>query len=262
LIYFPTTFDASIAATFAGRNGLQAWNDEAGQLIGWTRKPGAGGKAQSALLILHGNAGSALHRTYFFDAIRKAGLSRDFDVYVLEYPGYGSRGGAPSESALLKAAEEGCDRLAQLYPNGKIIVLGESLGSGVAALLARARGERVDGVVLVTPFDSLVAVGQRQMPFLPVSLILQDKYEAAKSLQDYRGAIAIVIAERDAVIPPALGERLYQRLESPRKRRWLLEGAGHNDIEYGEPWLREAIEFASGAGAPQEQVPSTGPGQG
>ncbi len=247
---------------YAERNGLEAWNDHAGQLIGWTRKSGLGGNAPNALLILHGNAGSALHRTYFFDAIKTAGLDQDFDVYVLEYPGYGSRRGAPSESALVEAAEKAFDRLAQTYSSGKIVVLGESLGSGVAALLARARAEKVAGLVLVTPFDSLVSVGQRQMPFLPVRLILQDKYEAAKSLRDYGGAIAIAIAERDAVIPPALGERLYERLESPRKRRWLLKGAGHNDIAYGEAWLREAIEFASGAGATNEHLSTVAPEQG
>ncbi len=261
LIYFPSTFDEATARTFAVSNGLEPWNNAEGASTGWMRKNHLSGRAQNALLILHGNAGCALHRTYLFDAIESAGLNRVFDVYICEYPGYGARGGMPSEKGLVEAAERAMDCLTKTHPNGKIVVLGESLGSGVAALLAQKRGKDIAGLVLVTPFDSLVSVGQRQMPFLPVRLILRDKYEAAKGLRDYSGSVAIVIAERDTIIPPRLGEKLYAEFRGHRKRRWLLKGAGHNDIPYNDPWLREAIMFAMGAEKTksQEQLPTVEP---
>jgi len=235
LIYFPTRFSLQLAETLASKEGFQPWTNRTGEVIGWhlpSRETPAG-----SVLIIHGNAGCAIDRTYLAKPIHDASL---VDVYLLEYPGYGAREGKPTQKSFLTAGEEAFALLSDRMP---IHLVSESLGAGVATHLAKIHGARVSGLMMFAPYNNLVSAGQRQMPFLPVSLILRDRFDPAEWLKDYRGPVSIMIAGADEVIPSDLGRKLHDGYAGP-KRLQVIEGAHHNDIA-GQPpqWWKEVFAF-------------------
>lgn len=171
-------------------------------------------------LMLHGNAGQAADRGY---AMKRTSANDAF--YVLEYPGYGQRPGKPSRATIDLAAAEAYGWLRARYPGRPICVLGESLGSGPAASLAR-QPVPPDKIVLVVPFDTFAAVAARHMPYVPVRWLLRDRWDNLHALQGYRGQVEIFAARDDRIIPYEHAERLARSL--PGARFTLLNG-GHND---------------------------------
>ena len=99
LIYFPSKAQADELSREAARIGLKAWKDGSGSAIGW--KPAGESSARNRMLVFHGNAGYALHRDYFVAGLQA--LGHEWEVFLFEYPGYGSREGTPS-AATFKAA--------------------------------------------------------------------------------------------------------------------------------------------------------------
>jgi pimeloyl-ACP methyl ester carboxylesterase len=233
LIYFPTRLDPRMAQQMAAREGFQPWRNHAGETIGW--KLPATGSATGSVLVVHGNAGNALNRDYLARPIHQAG---SHDVYVLEYPGYGARPGSPGMKSILPAAEEAFALLPAHLPIG---IVSESIGAGVAAHLAKVHGPRISGLVMFAPYNNLASVAQRHMRFLPVRLILRERFNPAEWLENHRGPVSIVIAGADEVIPPDLGRKLYDGYAGP-KRLQVIEGARHNDIaEQSAGWWKEVF---------------------
>ena len=131
-----------------------------------------------------------------------------------------------------------------LLPIGSsIYVVSESLGTGVAAHLAKVYGERVSGLAMMVPYGNLADVGQRQMPFLPVRLILTERFNPQEWLKDYHGPVSFLIAGADEVIPPELGLRLHDGYAGP-KRLQVIPGAHHNDVaEQSVEWWQGTFAF-------------------
>lgn len=242
LMYFPERASETALLVQARRVGLQPWRDGKGALLGWRAphpKVGAG-----RVLAFHGNAGSAVQRAYLARGLQGPEVLPAWDVYILEYPGYGPRPGAPREDRLVAAGLEALDTL---VAEGRrpTVLLGESLGSGVAARCAAARPGAVDGLLLVTPLTSMADVAAVHYPFLPRFLV-RDRFDAAGVLGGVRAPLALMVAERDEVIPAALGRRLFEDYAGP-KRLWSAPGAGHNswDASPGNPLWREVSAFLS-----------------
>jgi pimeloyl-ACP methyl ester carboxylesterase len=171
-------------------------------------------------MMTHGNAGQASQRGYVLPH-----LSGTDAFYVIEYPGYGSRPGSPSKDTMDRAALEGYRTLRKMFPHTPVGLIGESIGSGPASFVA-STSPAPDKVVLVVPFDTLESVAAGQMPFLPVSLMLRDKWDNVGALRDYRGPIDIYAAVDDRVIPPEHAKRLAASL--PHAKLTVISG-GHND---------------------------------
>lgn len=236
LIYHPPRFDAGEVSAFAQKKGFRPWTNGVGERIGWMRSGGAR-KEQGSVLVLHGNAGSAVERSYLVEPIQ-AGTGRD--VYVLEYPGFCGRSGKPSQESLTSAASEGLGLLAKAGP---VFVVGESLGTGVACHLAGNHPEQVVGLILLTPFDSLTSTAKHHYPLLPVGWILRDRYPSDEWLRGYRGKVGIVVGTADRVVPAVLGRRLHAGYAGP-KRLWEFEGEDHWEGSHRPPeWWREAFGF-------------------
>jgi uncharacterized protein len=235
LIYYPAKFSSAAAARLAQQDGFQPWCNKSGELIGWHLP--AKSRATSAVLIVHGNAGCAFNRSYLAQPIHALG---GIDVFVLEYPGYGGRAGSPSQRAILAAADEAFEALPD---RSRLYIVSESLGAGPAAHLAGKHSTRVAGMALFAPYDKLTSVGQRQMPFLPVGLLLWDRFSPADSLKDYRGPVKFVLAEADTIIPAKFGQRLYEGYDGPKSME-VMPGAGHNDIAEQTPeWWKQIFSF-------------------
>jgi len=158
---------------------------------------------------------------------------------LTDYRGYGSSKGAPSERALVSDALAWYDLAATLpgIDRSRILVLGRSLGSGVAVQLAHARPVRA--LVLATPYDSLAAVAKRYYWYLPVDWMLRHRFDSDRLAPGLKQPLLALIAERDEVIPPAHAEALFKAWGGP-KHRVLLVGAGHNTSD-AHPQFWEAI---------------------
>ena len=147
---------------------------------------------------------------------------------LVDYRGYGTSGGSPSEQSLDSDALAWYDRFAPT--NTRIVAFGRSLGSGVAVQLAAER--KLDAVILIAPFDSMVEVGKRHYPFLPVSWLLKHRFDSLSIAPQLKLPLLCIVASHDEVIPAAHAKRLYDAWAGPKK--WLELAAGHNSID-GHP---------------------------
>jgi len=235
LLYYPTKTTLDEAERQAAEIHALPWRNAAGHIIGW--KWPAPAIPAATVLVLHGNAGSALGRHYLAQPIRDAGNA---DVFVLEYPGFGAREGSPSMTSILAAAEEAFDNLPVRAP---IYIVTESLGGSPGAHLAKVHSSKIAGLLCLAPYDRLASVAQQTAPFLLPALILRDRYDPLSWLAGYPGPLFIVVAGADEMIPPAAGRRLYDA-HTGRKRLLVIPGAHHNDIEEQTvDWWREAFAF-------------------
>ncbi len=225
-IYYPQTQSLDTALASVDRLGGSAWGDAGGKWLGW--RHGAPGAARR-VLVMHGNGGQALDRLYYAELFLGLHESGPWEVNVLEYPGYGPRPGKPSEQNLRDAALQAMDLLQAERP-GPVLLLGESLGSGVAAHVAAARPEAVAGILLVTPFTSLGDVAQHHMPFLPVALLLRDRFNTLDLLTDFDGPMVIVTGSADDIVPEHLALPL-KTAHQGKLLHWSQPGAGHNTID-------------------------------
>jgi hypothetical protein len=235
LMYFPRTIPPALAEPAAAELGFVAWRNPSGQIIGW--KLPATSSPTTSILITHGNAGCAIDRGYLADPIHDAA---PVDVYVLEYPGYGSRSGSPDKRSILATAGEAFDLLTNGLPK---YLVSESLGAGVACDLARTHPTEVAGLVLFMPYHNLASVAQRKMPLLPAYFLLLDRFNPAECLKDYRGPVKIVLAGADEIIPLESGRRLFEGYQGPKTLQ-IIPGAHHNDIAGQSPvWWKEVFSF-------------------
>jgi len=246
LLFFPTREPQSAMLVNANTAELEPWRSETGEIIGWTPRTQPGTRATQNLVVFHGNAGHAIHRAGYALRFHLLRGEQPWRVWLFEYPGYGARPGEPSREAFAEAARTAIAQLRQT-DSGPIFLLGESLGSGVACDLAEDPANGIAGLVLVTPFTRLADVGQMHFPWLPVRLILRDRWDNAAALAEFTGPTAVLIAGRDEIVSAAQGELLFEKLPGPKKR-WLFPDATHNDSEIqSAEWAREVSDFLIGA---------------
>ncbi|GAB2494449.1 alpha/beta hydrolase [Arenimonas alkanexedens] len=200
-------------------------------LRGWVLNPGRG----DALVYFGGNA----EAIQGFGARLEAWFP-DRTIYLLAYRGFGASDGVPEEAMLFDDALALFDHAQAQHRNGRIAVMGRSLGSGVASYLAGQRP--VDQLVLVTPFDSLVAVAQSHYPWLPAYWLIQDRYESDRHLATFKGPVLVVRAGQDRIVPPEHTDRLIAALPRPPQVFGVAE-AGHDDALAGDAPAQAIIGF-------------------
>ncbi len=218
------------------------------ELVHWYRPPASPGGP--VVVVFHGNAGHAVDRVAKLRAMLEAG----FGVFFAEYRGYGGNPGQPDEPGLTADARA---VMALLEARGvgleRIILYGESLGTGVAVKMAVEHP--VAGLVLEAPFTSIADVAQAHYWYLPARWLLHDKWESLGRIRGVASPILVVHGERDRVIPTRFGRRLFEAAPEP-KTALYLPSAGHNDV-WNYPEARRAIlDFVRaqvpGAPAPAE----------
>ncbi|HEU4442888.1 MAG TPA: alpha/beta fold hydrolase [Burkholderiales bacterium] len=156
---------------------------------------------------------------------------------LVDYRGYGSSEGSPSDKALVSDALQWYDHFKAAE---RIYVFGRSLGSGVAVQLAAQRP--VAGVILVAPFDSLAEVGKRLYPFLPVDWMLKHRFDSAALAPKMKTPLLCIVASHDEIIPAVHAKRLYDAWGGPKQ--WIgLEGAGHNSTDGAINYWPSIVRF-------------------
>lgn len=240
LIYLPSRAAEATLLKVAPLQGMTPWRDRAGSVIGWKSANAKG--APNRLLVAHGNAGYALHRTYYVHGFGGLAGGSLWEVYVLEYPGYGGRSGSPGMESITAALRTAWETL-HAEDTRPVYVLGESIGSGPACATTTFQPAPA-GLCLVTPFFDLRTVAAHHFPWLPVKLLLRKQWNNTAALAQFSGPVAVVVAAEDEVIPVAEGQRLYESAQNP-KRLWTMAGAGHNTIDYtpNAPLWRELSDF-------------------
>jgi len=239
LMYFPETLRTSPAAA-----GLVAAEEivldtaDGERLVAWHIAPRE--PDRSVVLYFHGNGGSLRYRADRFRALTADGSG----LVALSYRGYGGSTGRPTEAGLLIDAASAYAFATSRYPAEKLIVWGESLGTGVAVALAAERP--VGRVVLEAPFTAAVDVAAGAYPFVPVHWLMKDQFRSDLRIEKVTAPVLVLHGERDRVIPIASGERLYSLIKSPKRFVRFPEGEHENLGRYGaleavKTFLAEAI---------------------
>lgn len=194
------------------------------------------------VLHFHGNGEQLASTEWMADAWASQGVG----FVAVEYPGYGlARGkGTPSEASIVAAAEAALRHVQAVMgvANERLIVSGQSVGSGAAVELARRGvGARV---LLITPYTSLPDVAAGVMPFLPVRLLMRDRFDSASKAAEVKQPVLIIHGTEDEVVPYVLGERLSRLL--PSARLVTIAGAHHNDVAGREDVWQALVPFVLG----------------
>jgi pimeloyl-ACP methyl ester carboxylesterase len=213
LLYFPSHEDSKeLARSF----NLKEWTID-GVNIGFRDEVQG---AKRIWLFVHGNGGQAVYRGYARNC-----LSERDSLFILEYPGYGSRPGSPSQAVFNEAAVVAYQSLKAAHPDAEINVMGESLGSGPSCHLATL-ADPPKRIVLLVPFDRIIEVAKEKFPFLPIGLMMFDRWDNIEALKAYKGRVDIYGAKDDAIIPVAHAKKLAAAL--PGSVFHEIEG-GHED---------------------------------
>jgi len=204
-------------------------------LRGWLAR-GAGPNPRPLVLYFGGNAEEV---SWMLDQRAAFG---GWDLALVNYRGYGASTGKPSETRLFEDALAVYDQLAARpdVDAKRIVAIGRSLGSGVATYLASQRP--LAGVVLIAPFDSITAVGQRHYPYLPVRWLMGNRYDSLSRAPAIRAPLLMITGGRDQIIPAAHSERLYAAWAGP-KQAFKLPSADHNDLQEHEAYWTQIRTF-------------------
>ena len=260
LIYLPDTRHVqTAAAVLADAEDVEFDTADGLTLRGWFVPPREGA-GRATILVFNGNAGNRAHRTSLADALSRQG----FAVLLFDYRGYGGNPGRPTESGLLadaRAARAHLDSRGDVDPN-RVVYFGESLGTGVAVALAVEMPPAA--LVLRSPFTSLTQVAKKHYPFLPVGLLLSDRFPSVERITGLDCPLLVIAGDRDRIVPTALSRELYEAAPHEGKRLLIVKGVGHNDFELlaGATMITEIARFLADeveAAAPPQPGPTSEP---
>ena len=192
--------------------------------------------SHKTILFLHGNAGSLENR------IHKINHFKDINVNFLlvSWRGFSGNKGKPTEKGLYEDAKSAVEWLKSKGINeNNIIIYGESLGTGVATEIAQ--NKNFAGVILESPFTSMIDAGKTKYPYLPVRFLLKDKYENNKKIKNIHSPILIMHGKVDNIVPFYMGEKMYELANEP-KYYYFSEYDDHM-MEYNEKLLTELKAF-------------------
>jgi fermentation-respiration switch protein FrsA (DUF1100 family) len=193
------------------------------------------------LLYLHGNGGHIGYRAERAHRFARLGWGALF----VQWRGYGGNPGAPSEAGLTEDARAGLRALqeAGVAPS-RIVLWGESLGTGLAIRLAAEQPRAMAAVILESPYTSLLALGRLHYPLLPAGLLLRDRYDSLALMPRVEAPVLILQGARDTLVPPAMGREIAAAARAP-VTLWEAPNAGHNDLGPAGG-IEEAARFLAG----------------
>lgn len=238
LIYLP---DRSRPSPPAGVEEVGLTTDDGLELTAWLLTPEE--EPATTVLLAPGNAGNRAMRVPTANGL----VERGHAVLLLDYRGYGGNPGRPSEDGLVADARAAYDHLtgSQQVDPERLVYLGESIGSGVVAALAAERPPAA--LVLRSPFPDLAAVGREVYPFLPVGLLLRDRFAVSEQLAAYDGPTLVVAGSEDRIVATHLSREVAEAADAAYVE---VPGADHNDpdlftgtrmLDAVDAHLREAV---------------------
>lgn len=225
ILYVPDT--TRYPPEMAGLSDMEDVRFEAadGVLIsGWYKK---GPPGNPIIVYFHGNGGNNINHSRNAKPMLEAG----YGLLLVEYRGYGGNPGGPSEEGLYNDGRGALNFLkSEGYTEEDMILFGYSLGTGVAIKMAEETSPKA--LILQAPYTSIADVAQGRYWFMPVQLLIKDRFDAADAVGGVKAPILVQMGTRDRVIPPKFSEALYEVAPQP-KTLTVFEGLGHHDL--GDP---------------------------
>ncbi|MBO6490927.1 MAG: alpha/beta hydrolase [Pelagibacteraceae bacterium] len=177
-------------------------------LLGWFHKKDI---SKNTILFFHGNAGSLENRIYKLNHFENF----DLNFLILAWRGFSGNSGKPNEKGLYDDAKSAVSWLKSAgIKEEKIILYGESLGTAVAIEIAQ--NKKFAGIVLESPFTSMVEMGKKYYSFFPVSLLLKDRYESINKIKNINIPILVMHGKKDRIVPFEMGNKIYDSANSPK----------------------------------------------
>ena len=188
------------------------------------------------ILIFHGNAGNLFNRVYKLNELNKL----DVNILLISWRGFSGNKGKPTEKNLYHDAEEAIKWLNnQGVISKNIILYGESLGTGVATELGTSNA--FGGIILESPFTSIANTAKIYYPYLPVNIILKDRYDSIGKIKNITIPILIMHGKKDNIVPQKMGLELYEKANQP-KFSYFPENDDHM-MEYNDNLLNSIKLF-------------------
>ncbi len=216
LMYFPYTARIEPAAVgFPQAEELTLDTPDKERIVVWHVAPQS---ERPVLLYFHGNGGSLAGRAQKYAALTRDGLG----LVALSYRGYGGSTGTPTEAGLMTDALTAYRFAAEKHGAGRIVLWGESLGTGVAVALAE--NNPVFKIVLEAPFTSTADIAASIYPIVPVRLLMKDQFRSDEKIGNVKAPVLVLHGERDTIVPIRFGERLFERITAPKRFIRFPEG--------------------------------------
>ena len=207
------------------------------ELLGWFHNKNL--KDYKTILYLHGNAGKLENR------IHKLNHFKDMNVnfLIIAWRGFSGNKGNPSEKGLYIDGESAINWLQNKgIEEENIIIYGESLGTGIATQISQ--NKNFAGLILETPFTSMVEAAKNFYPYIPVGLILKDKYKNDKKIKNINIPVLIMHGEADQIVPFWMGKKIFNLANNP-KYSYFTEYDDHM-MEYDSKLVSELNNFLKG----------------
>lgn len=223
-MYFPDQIrrvPPSYYPMLAGVQEVELKTSDGLKVFAWYAPPAEG---RPMVVLFHGNGGSLRSQRYRLAYFRQANMG----ALSLAYRGYAGSDGAPSEEGLYEDARAALGWLkGQGIADDRIVLYGQSLGSGVATKMAVER--KIALLILEAPYTSTVDVAAWRFPIVPVHWLMSDRYDSLSRIRSVQAPVLVMHGDSDYVVPQRFGRRLYAAANEPKEGFWPL-GIGHNDI--------------------------------
>ena len=240
IIYVRDTDTPDLRAMGGGWHEVTLETSDGLALAAWYRAPDPGHRL---VVVFNGNAGIRGGRAELGRSLAAEGLG----VLLTDYRGYGSNPGRPTEEGLARDARAAAAFAGEQVPPDRIVYFGESLGAAVAIELATAQPPAA--LILRSPFTSLVAVGRDHFPWVPVGLLLKDRFPSDERMGQVEAPTLVVAGDADSTVPIEQSLAIYEAAPQP-KRLLVIEGANHNDaaLAAGTATVDEIVRFLQSIG--------------
>ena len=193
-------------------------------------------KKYKTILFLHGNAGTLENRIHKINHFKDIKIN----LLIISWRGFSNNLGKPNETGLYEDARSAIEWLrSKGIKDSDIILYGESLGTGVASEVAQHKN--FAGIILESPFTSMIEIGKEKYPFLPVKFLLKDTYESNKKIQNIKIPILVMHGKVDNIVPFHMGKKIYEIANKP-KYYYFSEYDNHM-MEYNEKLLKVLKNF-------------------
>ena len=193
-----------------------------------------------AILYCHGNGEDISHNGAYMTYLRD---KLEASIFVFDYRGYGKSEGSPHEAGIILdglAAQRWLAEKLQLETN-QIVLMGRSLGGGVAVAAAEQQGARA--LVLQNTFANLSEVAAGKFPWLPVRWMMSNRYPSDERIADYAGPLLQIHGTADQVVPYAQGQKLFAAATSSQPKQWIENTDGSHNAQMPDEYYQTLVEF-------------------
>jgi len=237
LLYHPSENNYSGDKLIVSIDKVKIKTDDNIELLAWYHDKDI--QNYKTILFLHGNAGSLENRIHKINHFNEM----EINFLIISWRGFSGNEGKPTEEGLYKDAKSAVKWLINKgVKKENIIIYGESLGTGIATEISQ--NNNFAGIILESPFTSMIAAGKSKYPIFPVGLLLKDKYESDKKIKNIKSPVLIMHGEADTIVPFWMGKEMYELANEP-KYSYFPKYDDHM-MEYNKNLLNALKDFIKG----------------